>query len=135
MMIYYRAVPHWSILLVPVCLLLAMVVAFGIGVWLSVLNLFNRDISHALPFTIQLLFFVTPVAYPASLVPPAWRLAYSLNPMVGILEWWRWILFATPLNISLPQLAASLAVGAVVTFTGLWYFSHEEPTLADVGET
>jgi lipopolysaccharide transport system permease protein len=135
LMIHYGAIPSPAILLLPGVVLLAVIVAFGVGVWLAVLNLYNRDVVHALPFATQLLFFITPAAYPISLVPASLRLAYSLNPFVGIIECWRWVLFGKPLDISLPQLAVSAMVGAAIVFGGLWYFSRMEPTFADVGET
>ncbi len=134
MMVYYRTPPGWSILMVPFCLLLLILVAFGIGLWLAVLNLHHRDFAHALPFATQLLFFMTPVAYPVNIVPPAWRLLYSLNPMVSVVACWRWTLFNKPLEISLEELAVSIAVGMLLLICGLWYFRREEPTLADVGE-
>jgi len=135
LMVYYRALPSATILLLPVCLLLAVIVALGVGVWLAVLNLYHRDVSHALPFAMQLLFLVTPVAYPMNVVPIAWRLPYSLNPFVGVIECWRWALFGRDLEISLPELAVSVATAATVTFAGLWYFSRKAPSFADVGET
>src|SRR5262249_51908711 len=114
--------------------LLTVAVAFGFGVWLAPLNLLHRDVAHALPFATQLLFFVTPVAYPFSLVPPSWRLVVSLNPMSAIVEGWRWILFGGPARLSARELTVSLAVGLAVLVGGLWYFSRHEPTLADAGE-
>jgi lipopolysaccharide transport system permease protein len=69
-----------------------------------------------------------------TLVPASWRPLYSLNPMVAVVECWRWALFATPIHISLPQLASSLGVAAAVIISGLWYFARHAPTLADVGE-
>jgi lipopolysaccharide transport system permease protein len=134
LMIYYGAFYSWSLVLLPAALFLVLLVSFGIGVWLAALNLFHRDVAHALPFTTQLLFFMTPVAYPISLVEPSWRLIYSLNPMVAPIECWRWALFASPTHIALPHLATSLAVDAAIIVSGLWYFSRHEPTFADVGE-
>ena len=123
-MIYYGVLPSATIVLLPLALLLAAVVAFGVGVWLAVLNLFHRDVAHGLPFATQLLFFITPVAYPIAVVPAAWRLPYSLNPMVAVVECWRWALFGTPLHLSLLELAGSLGVAAAVIVSGLWYFAR-----------
>jgi lipopolysaccharide transport system permease protein len=134
LMIYYGALPSATVVLVPAALLLAAVVAFGVGVWVAVLNLFHRDVAHALPFSTQLLFFITPVAYPITVVPPAWLPLYSLNPMVAVVECWRWTLFGTPVPLSWTQLASSLGVAAAVILSGLWYFARHAPTLADVGE-
>ena len=134
LMMYYGVLPSATIVLLPVALLLAAVVAFGVGVWLAVLNLFHRDVAHGLPFATQLLFFITPVAYPIAVVPAAWRLPYSLNPMVAVVECWRSALFGTPLHLSLLELSGSLGVAAIVIVSGLWYFARHAPTLADVGE-
>jgi lipopolysaccharide transport system permease protein len=135
LMVHYRVFPSLNLLLLPAVLLLVLIVAFGMGLWLAALNLYHRDVAHALPFMTQLLFFLTPVAYPISLVPPVWRLWYTLNPMVGVLECWRWTLFATPLHVSPLELAASMGVGVLILVSGMWYFSSMEPTFADVGET
>src|SRR5687767_6182107 len=93
LMIYYGVAPSATIVLLPGALLLAAVVAFGVGVWVAVLNLFQRDVAHALPFSTQLLFFITPVAYPVTVVPASWLPLYTLNPMVAVVEFWRWTLF------------------------------------------
>jgi lipopolysaccharide transport system permease protein len=135
LMIHYRTAPGLGILCLPLCLLLVMVVAFGVGIWVAVLNLYYRDVMHALPFATQLVFFLTPVAYPVTLVPAAWRMLYCLNPMVGAIECWRWALFGTPFQISPAELGASVATGLVVLLGGLWYFRRNEPVLADVGES
>ncbi|HUR21294.1 MAG TPA: ABC transporter permease [Vicinamibacterales bacterium] len=131
---YYGVAPSWTMVWLPFVLLLTITVAFGFGVWLAPLNLFHRDVAHALPFGTQLLFFMTPVAYPLSVVPESWRLVCAMNPRVAVVECWRWALFAGPARISLLELAISLIVGAVVWVSGLWYFSRHEPTFADAGE-
>jgi lipopolysaccharide transport system permease protein len=135
LMLYYRASPGWGILLLPVCVIVLMVFAFGAGTWLAVLNLYRRDVAHALPFATQLAFLTTPVAYPSGLVPHSWRLVYYLNPMAGVIECFRWSLFGRRPDISAWQIGASLAVGAIVTLAGLMYFRRNEPTLADAGDT
>ncbi len=135
LMIVYGIAPSAILAALPGALLLAVAVSFGFGVWLAALNLFHRDIAYALPFLTQLLFFVTPVAYPTSVIPPSWRLLCSLNPLVAVIECWRWTVLAVPVHLSPLQLAVSLAVGAAVIVSGLWYFSRHEPFFADVGET
>jgi lipopolysaccharide transport system permease protein len=134
LMIYYRTAPALTVLLLPLCLLLVMMAAVGAGIWVAVLNLYYRDVMHALPFATQLVFFLTPAAYPITIVPAAWRLLYSLNPMVAAIECWRWALFGKPLAISLAELTVSVTSGLVVLLSGLWYFSREEPVMADVGD-
>lgn len=134
LMVHYRTAIGFNLLLLPWCLLLLVVVAIGSGIWIAVLNLYHRDVAHALPFATQLVFFITPVAYSSGLVPQSWRLMYSLNPMVGVIECFRWALFGDPLGISVLQLAASMTVGAVLLLAALFYFSRKENTLADVGD-
>lgn len=133
LMIYYRVAPAKTILLFPAGILLMALVAFAAGIWVAVLNLFYRDVAYALPFTTQLLFFMTPVAYSTALVPHAWRLVYSLNPMTGVIELWRWALFGRA-GQSPAEFLVSLATTALLLGAGLWFFRRHEPTLADVGE-
>lgn len=133
-MLYYRTAPGWMVFSLPLCLLLLLVAAIGTGVWVAVLNLYYRDVTHALPFATQLLFFLTPAAYPVSVIPAHWRVLYCLNPMVGAIECWRWSLFGTPLAISPAELTVSVSTGLIVLLSGLWYFSRKEPLLADVGD-
>jgi lipopolysaccharide transport system permease protein len=135
LMFYYGSVPGPGILLLPVGLVLLITTALGAGIWLSVLNLFHRDIAHALPFGTQLLFFLTPVAYPAGMISESWRPFYSLNPMVAVIECLRYALFGIGPGISTAQIAASVAVGMLVLVSGLVYFRRHERTLADVGDT
>jgi len=134
-MFHYRVAPRLPLLLFPAAVLLLAIMAFGVAVWLAVLNLYYRDVSHALPFATQLLFFLTPVAYSTSLVPPQWRLVYSLNPVTGVLEAWRFTLFGNPQGFSMAEFGVSVLSGTIVLLTGLWFFRLKEPTLADVGES
>lgn len=134
-MIYYRTAPGWTILLLPVSLVILLVAAAGVGIWLAVLNLYYRDVENGLPFATQLLFFLTPAAYPISVVPASWRLLYSLNPMVAAIECWRWTLFGKSFPISPAELAVSVTAGLTVLVSGLWYFRRKEPVFADVGSS
>jgi lipopolysaccharide transport system permease protein len=134
LMVYHKTATGFGLFLLPCCLLFLTTVATGMGVWIAVLNLYHRDVAHALPFATQIVFFMTPIAYSSGLVPHSWRLIYSLNPMVGVIECFRWSLFATPPDISLPQLAASAISGMAFLVTGLVYFSRKEKILADVGD-
>jgi len=133
MMAYYRTPPALTVLWLPVSLLLLVLTAFGIGVWLAVLNLFYRDVAHALSFVTQLWFFMTPVAYSVSLVPESRRLLYYLNPMTGVIQCWRWALFGRA-EFTPSELMVSLSSAAGILLTGLWYFRRHEPIFADVGE-
>jgi len=121
LMIWYGTVPSWAVLALPLFFLLAVLVALTVGLLLSPIHGKYRDVGHAVPFVIQLWMYASPVVYPVSLVPEAWRQLYSLNPMVGVVEGFRWSL----LNTSAPDfrailinaaLALCLLVGAIVRF-------------------
>lgn len=134
LMIYHRTALTLNIVLLPAAVVLLTLAAFAAGVWVAVLNLYYRDVAHALPFATQILFFVTPVAYPVSLVPMQWRWIYSLNPMTGVVEFWRWTLLGGRTDYSPVEFATSFACGVGMLLAGLWFFRHCEPTMSDVGE-
>ncbi len=134
LMIWYRTAPGWRLLLLPACVLPLLVATIGIGAWVSILNLYFRDVSHALPFFTQLAFFLTPAAYPISLIPDNLRSVYSLNPLVVAIELWRWSLFRAPFALSAREAITSATAGIALLVSGLWYFRREEPTIADIGE-
>jgi lipopolysaccharide transport system permease protein len=129
-MALFRFWPDPRLLLFPLLTLLLLITALGVGFWLSALNVEFRDVQHTLPFLTQLWFFLTPVVYPASLVPEGFRAFYSLNPMVGVVEAFRWILLgsAAPPTLSL---MVSGFISVVLFVTGLLYFRSRERTFAD----
>ena len=131
MMVWFGISPTWGILALPLLVLLAILTALAIGLWLSALNVRYRDVGHAVPFLVQIWMFMTPVTYPVSLVPEKWRLLYSLNPMTGVIEGFRWAL----LGQQSPDFAV-ITVSAVMMFTllvtGTVYFRYTERTFADV---
>jgi len=133
-MIYYHVRPTWTILLFPVFLLLAVLTALGVGLWLSALNAIYRDVRYVVPFLVQFWMFASPVVYPSSLVTakwPKWAWLYGLNPMVGVIEGFRWSLT----GVGDPpgrMLLASSAVVLVALVGGLMYFQKMETTIADV---
>jgi lipopolysaccharide transport system permease protein len=123
--------PTWAALTLPVFVLFAALTALAVGLWLATLNVQYRDVRYTIPFLTQLWMFLTPVAYPASLVPKPYRLLYGLNPMSGVVEGFRWALLAT----AAPDwglMAVSAAVVAALLFGGLFYFRRMERTFADV---
>jgi lipopolysaccharide transport system permease protein len=128
---YYGIFPTIGIIAVPLFVLLAMLTALGVGVWLAALNVQYRDVQFAVPFLIQCWLFVTPIAYSSSLIPEQWRVWYRLNPMVGVVEGFRWALLgqARPLESST---VVSIVVTGVLLITGLIYFRRVEKTFADV---
>lgn len=131
MMAFYGIVPTWNIVWLPAFLLLAVVTALGVGLWLSAMNVQYRDIHYAVPFLVQFWMFGSPVTYPTSIVPEQWRTLYGLNPMVGVIEGFRWALLGTGTPPGLIT-AASVLVALVLLFSGLFYFRHMEKTFADV---
>jgi lipopolysaccharide transport system permease protein len=130
MMLYYSMWPTSAALLLPVFVLLALITALGVGLWLSALNVQYRDVGYLSAFLIQLWLFATPVAYPSSLLPEPWRTLYGLNPMVGVVEGFRWALLGT--SPPGPMIALSALVSVAVLVTGALYFRRLERTFADV---
>ncbi len=115
----------------PFFLLLALVTALGFGLWLSALNVLYRDVGYILPYITQLWLLLTPVAYSAREVPEAWQLIYALNPMVGVVEGFRWALLGTQTGPG-PMLAVSTAISVTLMITGMFFFRRMERTFADM---
>src|SRR6266498_875078 len=131
MMAYYKIVPTWAIVTLPAFILLAIMTALGVGLRLSALNVQYRDVRYTINFLIQIWLFVTPVVYPSSIIPAAWRPLYGLNPMAGVVEGFRWAL----LGKSEPPgvlLAVSVVMVMLILIGGLYYFRRMEQEFADV---
>ena len=131
MMIWYGIVPTWRLLMLPLLLLLALATALGFGLWFSALNVRYRDVNYIIPFLIQIWMYVSPVAYSSSLVPEQWQGVYALNPMVGVIEGFRWALLGTAWQYSGFVLLSVLVV-LVALVSGMIYFHRMEETFADV---
>lgn len=127
----YGETPGPKILLAPLAVGLAVVIVLGLGVWLSALLVRFRDVSHAVAFALLMLLFITPILYPLSLVPDQYQLFYALNPLVGVLELFRWTVLPGAPEPGM-ALVISLAAGFIVLFTGLAYFQRAERTFADI---
>lgn len=130
MMVFYGIMPSWAVLTIPFFLLLAMMTASGMSFWLSALDVEYRDVRYTLPFLTQLWLFATPVVYPSTMIPQAWRAFYGLNPMVGVIEGFRWALLGSTSPDPMMLLVSSVAV-SLVFVGGLIYFRRMERTLAD----
>jgi len=131
MMWYFRIAPTSNIWTLPFFLLLALITALGVGLWLSALNVLYRDIGYIIPFLTQFWFYITPIVYPSSEVPEQLRYIYALNPMVGVVEGFRWAL----LNTSTPpglMVAVSTVISVVILISGMFYFRRMERTFADM---
>ena len=131
MMLVYGIVPSAAIVTLPLFVMFAAVTALAVGLWLSALNVQYRDVRYVVPFLVQLWLFASPVAYPSSLVPEPWDAVYGLNPMVGVIEGFRWALLgeAQPPG---SMLAVSVAATAALLVGGLLYFRRMERSFADV---
>lgn len=131
MMAAYGIMPTANIVWLPFLLILSVAAALAVGLWLSALNVQYRDVRHTVPFLVQLWLFATPIAYPSSLLAEKWRIVYALNPMVGVVDGFRWALLDTETMPGPTLLASSLAT-VVLLVAGLMYFRRMERTFADV---
>lgn len=129
-MLYYGLLPGLAVLAVPLLLLLVYLTSLGIGLWVSAANVKYRDINYVIPFLTQFLLFLSPVVYPTALVPAGWRPFYSLNPMVGVVEGFRWALLGTPIDTT--TILVSTVTAVVLCAGGLLYFRRMEREFADV---
>ena len=131
MMLAYGVTPGWAVLVLPVLVLLTVIASLAVGLWLSALNVQYRDVRYTIPFLVQLWLFATPVAYSSSLVPEEWRTVYGLNPMVGVVDGFRWALLDAPAP-PLGMVLASVTVTMCLFMGGLYYFRRIERSFADI---
>ena len=131
MMLIYGIVPTLNILFLPLLVLLSLATALGVGLWLSALNVQFRDVRYTVPFLTQFWLFATPIAYPSSLLSEPWRTLYGINPMVGVVEGFRWALLGTDTAPG-PIIIVSSCAAMLVLITGAFYFRRMERTFADV---
>jgi lipopolysaccharide transport system permease protein len=119
MMVFYQFAPTQAIWTLPLFLLLALITALGVGLWLSALNVMYRDVGYVTPFLTQFWMYITPIAYPASLVPEKWRLLYALNPMTGVVEGFRWAMLGSQQSAPGGMLVVSTVISLVILISGL----------------
>lgn len=131
MIFFYGIMPTINVLLLPFLLLLALITALGVGLWLSAMNVQFRDVRYTIPFLTQFWLFATPIAYPSSLLSEPWRTLYGLNPMVGVVEGFRWALLGTKTAPGPITIVSTLAA-LTLLISGLYYFRRMEKTFADV---
>jgi lipopolysaccharide transport system permease protein len=130
-MIYRGVWPTWNALWLPVFALLGLVTALGTGLWLSALNVKYRDVRYTIPFLTQFWMFATPIVYPSSLLSEPWRTVYGLNPMVGVIEGFRWALLGTKTAPG-PMILASSVAALLILAGGAVFFRRQEDTFADI---
>jgi lipopolysaccharide transport system permease protein len=131
MIVWFDITPTWGVIVLPIFLLLALITALAAGLWLSALNVRYRDVGHTIPFLVQIWMFASPIAYPVSLVPEKWRLLYSLNPMAGVIEGFRWALLGKE-SPEFGVIGVSTVVVMAILVGGIFYFKRMERTFADV---
>ena len=131
LMMYYGIFPSLAVVFVPLFVLLSIVAALAVGVWLAALNVQYRDVQYTIPFLTQFWLFITPIAYPSSLVPEQWRTVYSLNPMVGVVDGFRWALLGQTPPPDVSVVVSTLVTG-ILLLSGLVYFRRMERSFADV---
>ncbi|MBG1245343.1 ABC transporter permease [Nostoc sp. NZL] len=132
LMAWYDFVPTWRILLLPLFIGIAFAASLGVGLWLAALNVEYRDFRYIVPFIVQFGLYVSPVGFSSSIIPEQWRLLYYLNPMVGVIDGFRWAILAGESKLYWTGFTLSLGLVALLLVSGIWYFRRMERTFADV---
>jgi lipopolysaccharide transport system permease protein len=132
LMVWYQFMPGIQILLLPVFVAIAFMASVGVGVWLTALNVKYRDFRYVIPFVLQLGLYVSPVGFSSNIIPEQWRLLYSLNPMVGVIDGFRWCLLGGESQLYLPGLWLSLGIAGVFVWFGIRQFRRLEKSFADL---
>lgn len=132
MMIWYRFVPDWHILLLPAFVLLAFLASLGPGLWITSLNVKFRDFRYIIPFLVQFGLYICPVGFSSSIIPPEYRLIYSINPMVGVIDGFRWCILGGDSPLYLPGFAVSLVIVGAFLWLGITQFRRMEKSFADL---
>ena len=132
LMAWYNFVPNWRILTLPLFILIAFAAAMGVGMWLAALNVEYRDFRYIVPFIVQFGLYISPVGFSSSVVPERWRLVYSINPIVGVIDGFRWAILGGNSKLYWPGFTLSLGLVVLLFSSGIWYFRRMERTFADV---
>src|SRR2546426_2130911 len=132
LMVYYRFAPSWNILLLPLFIVMALLASLGPGLWITALNVKYRDFRYVIPFLVQFGLYVSPVGFSSSVVPEKWRLLYSLNPLVGVIDGFRWSILGAASPIYWPSFGSSIAVVTGFLWLGIHRFRKMEKTFADL---
>uniref|UniRef100_B8HNB7 Transport permease protein n=1 Tax=Cyanothece sp. (strain PCC 7425 / ATCC 29141) TaxID=395961 RepID=B8HNB7_CYAP4 len=132
LMVWFNFVPSWRIITLPLFVAIAFAASMGAGLWLATLNVKYRDFRYIVPFIVQFGLYISPVGFSSSIVPPEWRLVYSLNPMVGVIDGFRWAILGGSSNLYLPGFILSTGLVFILLLTGIFYFRKMERTFADI---
>lgn len=132
LMAWYSFIPSWRILLLPFFALLAFAIAIGGGLWFAALNVKYRDFRYVVPFIVQVGFFISPVGFSSSVIPEQWRLLYSLNPLVGVIDGFRWAILGGTTHLYWLGFLLSLGILLVILLSGIYYFRATEQKFADI---
>ena len=132
LMIWYAYLPNWQIIFIPAFMAIAFATSLGLGLWTAALNVKYRDLRHAVPFFIQIGMYISPVGFSSQTVPQQWRLLYSLNPMVGVIDGFRWCILGDQSTLYLPGVFLGLAIAALLLFIGVRRFRKMEGAFADL---
>ena len=132
LMVWYDFVPSWRILTLPLFIFIAFAAAIGGGLWLAALNVQYRDFRYIVPFIVQFGLYISPVGFSSTIVPAKWRFLYSLNPMVGVIDGFRWAILGGDTNLYWSGFLLSIAIVAGLVISGIWYFRKMERTFADI---
>ena len=132
LMFWYQFLPGWRLLTLPILIAIAFAASMGCGLWLTALNVKYRDFRYIVPFIVQFGLFISPVGFSSSIIPGKWRLLYSLNPLVGVIDGFRWAIIGGKVLIYWPGFIISLSLVAILLVTGIRYFRKTEKTFADV---
>jgi lipopolysaccharide transport system permease protein len=132
LMAWYDFVPSWRIITLPFFIAVAFAASMGAGLWLASLNVQYRDFRYIVPFVVQFGLYISPVGFSSSIIPEQWRLLYSLNPIVGVIDGFRWAILGGQSHLYLPGFLLSLALVILSLIGGIWYFRRMERTFADV---
>ncbi len=132
LMIWYDFWPTWRILSLPLFILIAFTASMGAGLWISSMNVKYRDFRYIVPFIVQFGLYISPVGFSSSIAPEKWRLLYSLNPMVGVIDGFRWAILGKEITFYTPGFVLSICLVILIFISGLWFFRKTESTFADI---
>lgn len=132
LMFYYHFTPSWNIIALPIFLFVALCTALGAGLYIAAVNVKYRDFRYIVPFMVQLGVYICPVGFSSNMVPEKWRLLYSLNPMVGVIDGFRWCILGGSNQVNIQGMILSLGVTFCLLIFGVWYFRRMEKTFADI---